>query len=224
MKPFLLLLILLIFSNGFAQTYQFNLLTDYVTSGTALKGFYQYHNITYSNTENNDYYLVINIEGDARSAYLQDHKNNKRHYLKCTENIASSETFYAFEYINSSTGKVLKPRPAYLISPISRDSTTQVFRISVYEDERKKRDGKPEREQEITVDTSGKDSFGLYENLFTFGQVNYLPVTAPEKNKGLVKSAVWRGAQPWSRRLVQSKSVDFKIDIYNPIFPKQNRQ
>ncbi len=218
MKNIILIFLVLFTKLGFAQNYSFNLLTDYYTTGSNYFGPYDRHTISYSNTKDSGYLLILDKFKSGNFAFIRDTRTNKCHHFTFTESLEGKETMFEF-YYTATYDHGYKPHDCICSQVVTqKDSATQILNISYFENRRKMRKNKPHSKAELTILKNDVDLFPLYQRLFISAHDANLPLD--NSIKGIVRSSVSRGKNIYSRRLVYIKNVDFKISIEKQKIPQ----
>ncbi len=98
MKKLLMLYVLLTTVTLQSQNYTFNLVTKY----NVITEQFNTEVMSYTNTDNDSYYLRIRKSDNELSAALYDFENVKRHDFNIKSNIVNGEIMFDFEYLMTS--------------------------------------------------------------------------------------------------------------------------
>lgn len=204
MKKLSFLFLLLLFSFGIAQTYQFDFLTKYSSKDSQHELAREF--VTYNNSDNFSYYLHLKKSDSDFTANLYDHKSNLAHNFDVRESTVDGKIQFQFTYVNTSrlqSGGTKNYR--YEFSEISDSPKTVLLKI--YSSKKAK---KPVAEKLMTLEKANKNlipiyrsgwlhQYSDYENVFKVG--DYIVSNSVEKFK----------KDTCESKLQEYKNVDLQI-------------
>ncbi|WHF52252.1 hypothetical protein QGN23_03000 [Chryseobacterium gotjawalense] len=208
MRKISILLLLMMGSFGFAQTYQFDFLTKYVSTNLQNKRSNEF--VSYNNSDDFSYYLKLRKSDSDFTATLYDHERNLAHHFSVVESKVGNEIQFQFLYVNTSKlQNIIKHENyRYEFSEISADSP-KIISLKIYASKRAK---KPRVEKELTLKKANKNLIQLYrsdwlhwsDSTYDLSKIgNYIVAESIEKfNNNICQT-----------NLKEYKNVDLKITI-----------
>lgn len=208
MKKNSILFLLLFFSFGFAQTYEFDFLTKYISENS--KNKFTRDLVSYHNSDDFSYYLKLKKSDADFTATLYDHQRNLAHNFSVLETKIGGEIQFQFLYINSS--KLAKTsddkNSRYEFSEIS-ETSPKTISLKIYPSKRAKN---PISENTITLEKANKNLipvfrsewfhlYGKNDNVSALG--NYIVSESIEKYKNYTCAI----------KLKEYKNVDLTITL-----------
>lgn len=164
MKKLLMLYVLLTTVTLQSQNYTFNLVTKY----NVITEQFNTEVMTYTNTDNDSYYLRIRKSDNELSAALYDFENVKRHDFNIKSNIVNGEIMFDFEFLKTSNimnfHKKNYSKYVYDFTTVSKNDSLEQISLKIYPNAKKK---KP-------LDTFKFEVQELSENLFPAFRINCL--------------------------------------------------
>lgn len=97
MRKFYLLFLLAICSNIVAQTYHFDIMTNYRYESKN----YKRDALNFANSQTNDYVIIVYKKNKNLTAVIYDYKNQKMHSFEAFEKNSLNENKFSFVYKNS---------------------------------------------------------------------------------------------------------------------------
>lgn len=193
---------------GFAQTYDFNLVTIYTNSREGIST----DRIVFSNTDNQTYFMSIANNSDKNVAYLVDIKNSKNHYISYVKEMVDGETSFEFSY-NKTTPveQVELTNDNYFeFETIQEDSIYKTIRMTCVKKKKKKSD------TSITLIKVKKIKYNLFP-IFRFSHLHLFEYREDVdlNENGIVESAESLNYPKNTCKLTYFKDVNFKVYIPN---------
>lgn len=208
MKKISTLFLLLLFSLGFAQTYEFDFLTKYTTENSKNKFISDL--VSYHNSDDFSYYLKLRKNDSDFSATLYDHQRNLAHNFSVLESKVGGEIQFQFLYINSS--KLAKANDdknyIYEFSEISANNP-KIISLKIYSSKKAKN---PLYESTIKLEKANKNLIPVFRSKWShvyrksnpFSELgNYIVSESLEKYKNFTCEI----------KLKEYKTVDLKITL-----------
>lgn len=208
MRKISILFLVLFFSLGFAQTYEFDFLTKYSSENS--KNKFTRDLVSYHNSDDFSYYLKLKKNDADFTATLYDHQRNLAHHFSVIESKVGHEIEFQFLYVNTSKlQNIIKHENyRYEFSEISA-SNPKIISLKIYPSKRAK---KPKVENLITLKKANKNLIQLYrsdclhwsDSTYEFSKIgNYIVTQSIEKfNNNICQT-----------NLKEYKNVDLKIMI-----------
>lgn len=208
----LLLFILFCHFNGSAQKYVFNTLVKYSTKMNNEND----EKVTYTNSQNDSYFLRLKKSESSLSAILYDYKNLKMHEFRVIETKSKNEFFFKFEYLKSTKLNLEVKNKfedyQFTFQNISSKDSIRKVKLNVYKNSKKKRSL---MEYELEIKNYSR-------NLFPSFRISCIhPFEFIEKlnihENGLVinaKGTVLSGKKA-SFKLLELKQLDFELEVKN---------
>lgn len=160
MRKVSILFLLLFFSLGFAQTYEFDFLTKYTSENS--KNKFTRDLVSYYNSDDFSYYLKLRKRDADLAATLYDHQRNLAHHFSVLESKVAGEIQFQFSYLNSS--KLAKmndnKNSRYEFSEISANNP-KIISLKTYPSKRAK---KPAYECTFTLEKANKNLMPVFRS------------------------------------------------------------
>jgi hypothetical protein len=212
MRNLFLLFILFIFSPTNAQKYIFNTLTKYSISYNNIKN----EGLSYSNSNDDTYFLRIRKYESSLTANLYDYKNLKHHIFTVKESKVNGEIVFNFEYENTSNiyyfNKNEYSKYVFAFETFELNDTIKRVNLKIYKNSKKK---KPLMNYDLQLKNHEK-------NLFPVFRINCIHPYEFLENLNIFKNGVVINAQgnTLSGRLIEYKLEDLKEVNFEINIPK----
>lgn len=208
MTKIYILFLLMLFSFGFSQTYQFDFLTKY--SSKDEKSQVVRETVSYNNTDDFSYYLKLRKGDSDFTATIYDHKRNLAHNFSVVESKQKGEIIFQFRYENS--GKLASSSYArnyrYEFSEIPEESL-KVVSLKIYTSKRAK---KPASEKILTLKKADKNLIPLFRSEWLHLYSDYLNVQ--DLGNYIVSKAIEKYKVGTCESVLEEyKNVDFTIEL-----------
>ena len=208
MRKISVLFLVLLFNFTFAQTYQFDFLTKYESTGSQNKRSNEF--VSYNNSDDFSYYLTLRKSNSDFTATLYDHNRNLAHHFSVKESKDRNEIQFQFLYSHTSKlQKIINPKNyRYEFSESSTDSA-KIISVKVFGSKRAK---KPRVAYELTLKSANKNLLQLFrsdalywdDNKADLSKIgNYIVAKSTEKYNNTICQT----------NLKEYKNVDFQITI-----------
>lgn len=140
-----------------AQKFEFDLLTKYLTK-MELSNF---ENIIYSNSKDENYFLMVKENSELKKATLYDLKKMILHNYEVVESKSGDEIFFEFKYMDSN---IINPnnrfhKYEFEYTKIDDDSLNKKIKVEVYKNSKRK---KPELSLILQLKKSNNNLFPLF--------------------------------------------------------------
>ena len=215
MKKTIYLVFILFSSFLHAQKFEFDLLTKYLTK----MELYNFEKIIYSNSKDQNYFLLINGNSALKRATLCDLKKMISHNFEVLESKSRGEVFFEFKYVDSKMINYNKIFYEYEFeyTTIDNDSLNKTIKVDVYKNSKRK---KSKMSLILQLKKSTDNLFPLFRFscLHPFELIQKLNVLG----NFIIESA--KGTTLFGKKiehkLLNYKKVKFELDIPINIKPK----
>lgn len=208
MRKIYILFLLLPFSLGFSQTYQFDFVTNYTS--TSSKNKLAYDNVNYFNSDDFSYSLkIINHENELQGI-LGDRTSNLAHHFKVLKSKLNNEIQFQFFYEYSTNLNAINYDKDYRFEFVEKPNIPgKEVVLKMYRTKKSKR---PFLTQTLSLVTANKNLFPIYRLSVLHHFWSYNELIYPE-NYMVSKAIDKTGNQTCEINLKEYKNVDLQITL-----------
>lgn len=216
MRNFFLLFVLFICNPVNAQKYTFNTLAKYSSSFENIKN----EGVTYTNAEDDSYFLRIRKDKSSVTASLFDYKNLKLHTFIVWETKVNGEIVFHYDYQSTSNINYFNKKDyskyVFVFETLASNDSINKVNLKVYGSSKKKN---PLRNYDLQIKNHEK-------NLFPVFRIHCMHPYEFLESLNIFKTGVVLNAQgnTSSGKLIEFKLEELKDVNFRITIPKQKKE